>query len=545
MLTKRQLLQYVGSVAGAAGVYRTMAALGMLGVSSLTGCSSPASSQGPGDGKRVVILGAGIAGLTAAYELSKVGYTCEILEATSRAGGRNLTARGGDVLEEMNNTQRVDFDREDYLYANMGPARLPYHHETILGYCKQFGVELEVFTNDNRAAFFHGTNSFGGRPVTARQFHTDQRGYIAELLTKAVNGGHLDDELTGDDKENLLTMLGSFGALDDNGMYSGSGRAGTEGKHVHAGLGLDDDAMAVMPRSLKEVLGMDFDSGDPFYPTRFAHGLDQNPTLFQPVGGMDRIVDAFKREVLAQGAAIYYDTVVDEITNMTAGGVMIRATDNSVMPSTLWEESYDHAVCTIPAPVLVDIRNNFSEETQAAIQATEFSKAFKIAFQAPRRFWEEDHYIYGGISWTSFNGVTQIWYPANGYHRPKGVILGAYSFGEPGGWGEEGSKIFAPLTPAERLERAVEFGEQVHPGYRVQLTENGRLNGVSRVWSEVQHQRGGWHMGSGLTSLRDADGFIRDGAVYFAGDQTSELHGWQEGAALSALQAVDGIRNGA
>ena len=104
----------------------------MLGVSSLTGCSSPASSQGPGDGKRVVILGAGIAGLTAAYELSKVGYTCEILEATSRAGGRNLTARGGDVLEEMNNTQRVDFDREDYLYANMGPARLPYHHETIL-----------------------------------------------------------------------------------------------------------------------------------------------------------------------------------------------------------------------------------------------------------------------------------------------------------------------------------------------------------------------------------------------------------------------------
>ena len=60
MLTKRQLLQYIGSVAGAAGVYRSMAALGMLGVSSLTGCTS-ASSQGPGDGKRVVILGAGIA----------------------------------------------------------------------------------------------------------------------------------------------------------------------------------------------------------------------------------------------------------------------------------------------------------------------------------------------------------------------------------------------------------------------------------------------------------------------------------------------------
>ena len=545
MLTKRQLLQYVGSVAGAAGVYRTMAALGMLGVSSLTGCSSPASSQGPGDGKRVVILGAGIAGLTAAYELAAVGYDCTILEATSRAGGRNLTARGGDVLEEIGNTQRVDFDDEDYLYANMGPARIPYHHEAILGYCKQFGVELEVFTNDNRAAFFHGTNSFGGRPVTARQFFTDQRGYIAELLAKAVNGGHLDSELTGDDKENLLSMLRSFGALGGNDLYSGSSRAGTEGEHVHAGLGIGNDATAVMPRSLTEVLGMDFDSGDAFYPTRFAQGLNQNPTLFQPVGGMDRIVDAFRREVLGKGAIIHYDMIVEEIENLQAGGVTVGTFDNMSKERTSW--TADYVVCTIPAPVLVDIANNFAEDTRKVIRSTHYSKAFKIAFQAPRRFWEEDHHIYGGISWTSFNGVTQIWYPANGYHRPKGVILGAYSFGEPGGWGEEGTKIFAPLTPAQRLEKAIEFGAAIHPDYRDQLTENGRLNGVSRVWSEVRYQLGGWPLDGSpaMNPLRNADGVIKDGAVYFAGDQTSELHGWQEGAALSALQAVDAIRNGA
>ena len=505
MLTKRQLLQYAGSVAGAAGVYRTMAALGMLGVSSLTGCTSPASSQGPGDGKRVVILGAGIAGLTAAYELSEEGYTCEILEATSRAGGRNLTARGGDVLEEISNSQQVEFDEEAYLYANMGPARIPYHHETMLGYCKQFGVELEVFTNDNRAAFFHGSV---GMPVTARQFYTDQRGYIAELLTKAVNGGNLDSELTGDDKENLLAMLRSFGALDDNDMYSGSSRAGTEGEYLHLGLGLGNEATQVAHHSLKEVLGMDFDSGDKFYPIRFTQGLDQNPTLFQPVGGMDRIVDAFKREVRANGVVIYYDTVVEEIMKMTDGGVTIRASDNSSSPSTPWEMDYDYAICTIPAPVLDGIRNNFAERTKDVIRATKFSKAFKIAFQAPRRFWEEDHHIYGGISWTSFNGVTQIWYPSYGYHKPKGVILGAYSFGEPGGWGKEGSKIFAPLTPAQRLEKAIEFGEDIHPYYREMLTEQGRLNGVSRVWSEVPYQLGGWPLEGtpALNPLRDANG---------------------------------------
>ena len=70
-----------------------------------------------------------------------------------RAGGRNLTARAGDVIHEVDSRQWVDFDHEDHLYANLGPARIPYHHRIILGYCKEFGVELEMFTNDNRAAF--------------------------------------------------------------------------------------------------------------------------------------------------------------------------------------------------------------------------------------------------------------------------------------------------------------------------------------------------------------------------------------------------------
>ena len=162
MLTKRQLLQYVGSIAGAAGVYRTMATLGMLGVSSLTGCSSESAvSQSMGDGKRVVILGAGIAGLVAAYELSDMGYECTVLEATARAGGRNLTVRGGDVIEEeRNGRQRVDFDVDEDLYANMGPARIPYHHQTILDYCKEFGVSLEVFVNDNRGGVFPESEQF-------------------------------------------------------------------------------------------------------------------------------------------------------------------------------------------------------------------------------------------------------------------------------------------------------------------------------------------------------------------------------------------------
>ena len=135
-MTKRQFLKSVGLAAGTAAVYRTMEALDLLGISVANAAPPPDLPPNSGYGKRVVILGAGIAGMAAAYELAKAGYDCTILEASGRAGGRNLTARGGDVISEVDSRQWVDFDVEDHLYANLGPARIPYHHRTILGYCK-------------------------------------------------------------------------------------------------------------------------------------------------------------------------------------------------------------------------------------------------------------------------------------------------------------------------------------------------------------------------------------------------------------------------
>ena len=141
-LTRRGLLHSVGAAAGAAAAELPL---------------------GSGEGGRVVILGAGLSGLAAAWEMSKAGWQCVLLEASGRAGGRSLTARGGDVLVEEGGRQEVRFDREDYLYANLGPARIPYHHSTVLGYCKAFGIDLEVFTNDNRTALLHDGARFAGR----------------------------------------------------------------------------------------------------------------------------------------------------------------------------------------------------------------------------------------------------------------------------------------------------------------------------------------------------------------------------------------------
>src|ERR1043166_6161494 len=116
-----RLINLVGRAGGVAAVYNTMAPMGLLPVPAYAG--PPQLAPGSGRGVRVVILGAGIAGLTAAYELTKAGYDCVVLEARDRAGGRAWTLRGGDRVEETDSTQTVAWGRGEHLYFNAGPAR--------------------------------------------------------------------------------------------------------------------------------------------------------------------------------------------------------------------------------------------------------------------------------------------------------------------------------------------------------------------------------------------------------------------------------------
>ena len=510
-ISKRAFLQAVGAAAGVGAVHRGMEALG-LGRTGTAAAAPPGLPPGSGAGKSVAILGAGIAGMTAAHELSKAGYRCTVLEAADRAGGRNLTVRAGDRIDEFDNRQRVGFAEGDHLYANLGPARIPYHHRTILGYCKEFGVELEVFTNDNRAALYHHRERFGGRAVTARRAIADIRGYVAELLAKAASAASLDGALTADDRKRVLEMLADYGDLDDERLYRGSARGGYRGARVNAGLkpGAPDD-----PLDFGELLRSGFWRHAP----RTADSLNQNPTLLQPVGGMDAIAGAFERRV---GRLIRRGSIVEEIRRTGSG---VRVVHRSARTGARAALEADFAVCTIPAPVLKDIAADFTPQTRAAIAASAFGGAVKIAFQTRRRFWEDDLAIYGGISWTD-QDIAQIWYPPYGYHRDKGVILGAYI------WGEKPGLRFQAMGPEARLKAAIAEGGRVHPGYAAEIEA-----GVSRAWGNVPFQKGAWPAADEAPEALQRP----DGPVHFAGDQTSALSGWQEGAALSAQAAVAAI----
>ena len=180
-MSRRRFLQVLGATGGAAAAVGAMDAWGMMMASA---AEAPPVLSGNADGRRVIILGAGLAGMTAAYELSKLGYDTPIFEARDFAGGRCQTARRGFTLTEVTGvTQTCQFDEGHYI--NHGPWRIPYHHRSTLHYTKEFDVPLQIMVNENDHAWDYRVeegNPFAGRRVRRQELKADVGGYVSELL---------------------------------------------------------------------------------------------------------------------------------------------------------------------------------------------------------------------------------------------------------------------------------------------------------------------------------------------------------------------------
>ncbi len=204
--SRRQFLERLAGTAGAAMTYEAMVGMGLLAVP--TRPASAFSLQGQGAGTRVIVLGGGLAGLSTAYELGKLGYDVTVLEARMRPGGRCYTVKKGMASEETGaaSSQVCGFDEGQYF--NPGPMRIPHHHTATLAYCRELGVPLEVLTSDdNESAYVYLRNStkLAGKKLREREIRADMGGYTAELLAKAVGApGVLDARMTAADEEALL-----------------------------------------------------------------------------------------------------------------------------------------------------------------------------------------------------------------------------------------------------------------------------------------------------------------------------------------------------
>ncbi|HEX7204046.1 MAG TPA: FAD-dependent oxidoreductase [Xanthobacteraceae bacterium] len=507
--TRREFLRRVAQVGGYRATYLTMQAMGLLGTAAVA--EPLALEGGTRHGTKVVILGAGMAGLSAAYELGKAGYDCTVLEVRDRVGGRNWTVRRGATLDMTDGTRQVcEFD--DGLYWNAGPARLPSHHQAVLGYCREFGVALEVEINANRGALLHNPAANDGKPIELRQAINDTRGEISELLGKAINRGALDQELSAHDKERMLAFLRHYGDLSPDLVYQGSARAGYKilpGPANQPGVRRDPVPLSVLL------------DADMWGEMLFEENFTQQATMFQPVGGMDRITDAFAQRL---GPAVRLRSEVTAIRR-TDSGASIAFVDRK----TGARQAIDAAYCivTIPLTVLRGIDCDFSGPHRAAMTEVDYGNAVKIAWQSPR-FWETEAHIYGGISWTA-GPTSLVWYPSDRLFSPKGILLGAYAV-------RADADVLAERPLQEQFELTRTAIEGLHPGRGRELEKP-----MAVAWSKVPHSLGiaaRWRPGR-----ENAYALLNqpDGPFHFAGEHLSQLGAWQEGAVLSAWRAANMI----
>src|SRR5258708_5516279 len=441
--------------------------------------------------KRVVVVGAGVAGLVAGYELKRAGHIPIILEAQQRVGGRVYTLRQPFT---------------EGLYADVGAMRIPRAHELTLEYIKKFGLMTSDFTMDNPKAYFY----IGGRKIRIAEANADpallgfdvseaERGQTSGALwAKAIKplvdllekkGDAAWDEIVAKyDKystREFLEMKGwSQGAIE---MY-----------------GLIANQEAVMNSSFLEVFRED--SGN-FY-----------TNMIEIQGGTDRLPHAFLPELL---------------NNIRFGAKMI-AMDQSPTDVTIhyqtsagrFQETADYAIITLPFPVLrhIEVLKPFTRAKQRAIRELHYDASAKILFQCKRRFWEEDDGIFGGGTITDLP-IRNLYYPNHGRETGRGVILASYT------WSEDAQR-WGSLFHHDRINQAVEDVMQIHP----QIAQEFEV-GASWMWHHDEFAGGPFALfdPEQQTLLYDLI-LAPEGRIRFAGEHTSLHHAWIQGAIESGLR---------
>ena len=501
-LTRRTFLEQFGLVGGSTLVMSAMRSWELM-----------ADQAGPrpvlsgrSDGTRVIILGAGVSGMTVGYELGKLGYSVRILEARDRVGGVNWTLRRGATHTELGpggETQVCNFDEGQYF--NGGPWRLPHWHTGVLGYCKELGVPLELFVNENESSYFYYEGDTLGplasKRVRLREVKADMLGYTCELMTKAVNQGALDQTLTAADKERFVSFLVTEGYLDSaDRAYK---------KNNARGAGDPHDFKALLQSGFGNRIRSVLD------------GTGQAP-MFQPIGGMDQIPMAFQKKLADK------ITLGAEIVSIRQGTTDVKVAYKNVKTGKMTEVAADFCVSCLPLTILKTLDVNLAPETMAAVKATPYSPSAKMGLQMKRRFWEEDDRIFGGHLYSNLP-FGNFSYPSTGFFGQKGVLLGFYGSGQTGG------AINMPVKA--RIEHVLTHASKVHPQIRAEYEA-----AYCTFWERVPYSVGAFAGGGGgggaerLAVLGKPDNRIFLGCAAVSGNG-----GWLEGAIGAAWKQVKAL----
>ena len=445
--------------------------------------------------KRVVVMGAGVAGLVAAYELQRAGHEPLVLEAQNRVGGRIFTSR----------------DFAPGLYAELGAMRIPRVHELTLAYCRHFGLEMRPFVMGNP----QGLVCLGGRRMTMAEAEADptklpfelsdrERGRTCDQLWEATVG-EVRARLERDGPQAWDSIYADYDQYSLREFLEAHGWS--EGAIEMYGIlnFVEADMNNAVVEELRETLG------------------DHYVDMQEVVGGMGRLPVAFY-ERLAERIRFGAEVTAFEQDDS-------QVTVHFKTESGRFSATGDYAICTLPFGVLRTVEGvgSLSSAKQRAIRQLNYAASTKVLFQVRRRRWESEDGILGGATVTDLP-IRRMNYPTPDPATERGVLLASYT------WSQDALRWDA-MDEETRLEQALEDVAQIHPWIR----EDYEV-GCSHAWYDDRWAQGAYAMFAPgqRTQLQEAI-VAPEGRIHFAGEHASLHHAWIQGSLESGIRAAAAI----
>jgi monoamine oxidase len=457
------------------------------------------SAAAPGrqsDGRRVVVLGAGLAGLCTAYNLMQHGYEVTVLEAQDRPGGRVQTVRDG-------------FQRGGH--AELGAIRIFDTHEHTLKYVRELGLELAPYDTGPQAFFMQGRRFLppaAGRPWPLRGLDADEQPDPAARFPDYVESG--------------MEMLGD---LSDPGWPASEPSAleldrTTIDGHMHA-HGASEAWRDWFYAQNGRIARVNAAAG-------FAvETLQAGDNLTSIKGGNDRLPRAFAATL---GNRVKYRSEVVQIAQ-GAHDVTVGFRDRT----GLHQLTADRCVCALPFAPLRRVRLDagFSERKLAAIHALRYMPAARCYFQTRTRPWQQDPLgPLGGLDLVGTDTMAgRVWNTSSQQADPTAGMVHAYMF--------DTEALEFAAHGSQRVPAMRRLFDRLVPG------TGGQIVGVAeKVWQEDPWAGGGW----GWTQPGDLHWMLPamrqpEHRVHFAGEHTSLWIAWMNGALESAERVVHEIRH--